>query len=223
MRLRLLMAGLVVFGGWQMGHAGYLLAKAELAQWLLEQAWLEMRQQPPADSDSAGRVTTVPPWPWADTWPLVRMHWPALGVNQIVLAGASGRNLAFAPAHLSASVAPGDTGMSVIGGHRDTHFAFLQDVMIGDEFVLETVQGFRIGFQVKEIHITDVRHSRIALDASVPKIALVACYPFVDWEAGSPLRYLVIAEAIEHIAASHRQKVEQVPPTTAEMLTTISL
>lgn len=212
MKTRLLMAGLVLFGGWQIGHGAYMLAKAELAQWLLEQAWHEMRME-----YQAGKVAaTVPPWPWADTWPMAKLHWPALDRELIVLAGASGRNLAFGPAHLSASVAPGQSGISVIGGHRDTHFAFLQQVVPGDEFFLETVDGSRTGFQVKEIHITDVRHSRIALDAAVPKIALVACYPFVDWQAGSPLRYLVIAEASS-------QKLEQVPPTTAEMLTTMSL
>lgn len=221
MTTRLLMAGLVVFGGWQIGHSGYLLAKAELAQWLLEQAWQEMqlarKEAMRLQGDAVDfHVDGLAPWPWADTWPMARMHWPSLQQDQIVLAGASGRNLAFGPAHLSASVLPGEVGVSVIGGHRDTHFAFLQDVMIGDQFVLETAEGIRIGFQVKEIHITDVRHSRIALDASIPKIALVACYPFVDWEAGSPLRYLVIAEALG-------QKFEQVPPTTAEMLTTMSL
>ena len=31
MKTRLLMAGLVLFGGWQIGHGAYMLAKAELA------------------------------------------------------------------------------------------------------------------------------------------------------------------------------------------------
>jgi sortase A len=117
---------------------------------------------------------------------------------------------------LSASVPPGQKGVSVIGGHRDTHFEFLQNVVAGDQFLVEQVDGSLTTFRVSEIYITDVRHSRIALDAAVPKIALVACYPFVDWQAGSPLRYLVIAEAAS-------QKLEPVPPTSAEMLTTISL
>ena len=212
MKLRLLMAGLVIFGGWQTGQGAYTLAKAELAQWLLEEAWLEMRKQIRQAPGAGG----IPPWPWADTWPMVKLHWPDLDQELIVLSGASGRNLAFGPAHLSASVPPGQKGVSVIGGHRDTHFEFLQNVVAGDQLLVEQVDGSLTTFRVSEIYITDVRHSRIALDSAVPKIALVACYPFVDWQAGSPLRYLVIAEAVS-------RKLEQVPPTSAEMLTTISL
>ncbi|MDX1694346.1 MAG: class GN sortase [Ketobacteraceae bacterium] len=213
MKSRLLMAGLVVFGGWQLSQSAYLLAKAELAQWLLEAAWQEMRERAKPGSL---QTDVVPPWPWADTWPVAKLSWPELDQELIVLAGASGRNLAFGPAHLSASVLPGERGVSVIGGHRDTHFAFLQNLVIGDHFVLERTDGTRVRYQVREIHVTDVRESRIALDSAVPKIALVACYPFSDWQAGSPLRYLVIAEASS-------QKLEPVPPTTTEMLTTMSL
>lgn len=230
MKTRLLMAGLVVFGGWQLGYSSYLLAKAELAQWLLEQAWQEMRREQAqsivSNSHQAQPLRMqqgIAPWPWADTWPLAKLSWPALNQELIVLAGASGRNLAFGPAHLSASVAPGATGVSVIGGHRDTHFAFLSQAKLGDRFVIERADGRQYRFQVKEILITDVRESHIGLDSDVAKIALVACYPFADWQSGeaggasSPLRYLVLAEQVGS------QKLEQVPPTTAKMLATIGL
>lgn len=216
MKLKLLLAGLVLFGGWQLGQGAYLLAKAELAQWLLQQAWQEMQTAAKVSATSNQAAQKVPPWPWADTWPLAKLYWDSHDQELIVLAGGTGRNLAFGPAHISASALPGEQGVSVIGGHRDTHFAFLQNVAIDDEFALERINGELLRFQVKEILITDVRESRIALDSPVAKIALVSCYPFTDWEAGSPLRYLVIAELIS-------SKVEQVPPTTSKMLTTMSL
>ena len=224
MKTRLLMAGLLVFGGWQIGHGGYLLAKAELAQYLLEQAWKEMRLHV---QESFNSYKPVSPWPWADTYPLAKLHWQSLDQSLIVLAGASGRNLAFGPAHLSASVSPGDQGVSVIGGHRDTHFAFLQQVVVGDQFDVELINGVIHRFQVKEISITDVRKSRIALDSNESKIALVACYPFSDWQPGGALRYLVLAERISSklLVSGEKTygKVEQVPPTSLQMKTTMSL
>lgn len=248
---RLLTAGLLLFGGWQLGQGAYLLAKAELAQWLLAQAWAEMQAnaqresasdgmnqhdgvaQDPLnsvashhDNDAAGvdgksaGLKPVPPWPWADTWPMAKMNWPSLNKELIVLEGASGRNLAFGPARLSASAVPGQPGVSVIGGHRDTHFEFLQQVLIGDEFVVEMADGVEHRFQVTEIIIADVRESQIRLDSDVAKIALVACYPFSELGAESPLRYLVLADLIQ---VKKTGKVERVPPTTQKLLTTMSV
>ena len=45
--------------------------------------------------------------------------------------------MAFGPGHLSASSLPGQPGNSVIAGHRDTHFNFLQYVEVGESLVIE--------------------------------------------------------------------------------------
>lgn len=179
--------GLLVAALWFAGKAGYMEAKAELAQYLLEEAWVKRLQD--------GKEHK--PWPWADTTPIARLSFPAHKKQLVVLAGASGRNLAFAPAHLSASVLPGQEGVSVIGGHRDTHFAFLQWMNIGDEILLQNQHGEHTVFQVDEIMIADVRHSEIRLDADESVLALVACFPFDSADVGGPLRYMVLArEAI---------------------------
>lgn len=187
MATRLMMAGLMVFGGWQLSQGIYLKAKAELAQYLLEDAWIQMQ----------GGKASQQPWPWADTSPLVKLHFPALGQQFIVLEGASGRNLAFGPAHMSASVKPGHAGVSVIGGHRDTHFQMLQELMLGDAIHVEHSDGRQQHFTITNIQITDIRKSNILLDSETPTLALVSCYPFDALEAGGPLRYLVIAEKSE--------------------------
>jgi hypothetical protein len=48
------------------------------------------------------------------------------GKNWYILAGASGRNLAFGPTHVSSKSIPGEKGNSVIIGHRDTQFNSLK-------------------------------------------------------------------------------------------------
>ena len=175
---------LVVAGCWQLGQAGYLVAKATLAQHLLNHAWGEMK---------AG-ATAVKPWPWADTYPLVKLRLGIGGQPMIVLAGASGRNLAFAPAHVSGSVKPGENGVSVIGGHRDTHFFTLQHAQVNDVLSIEYPDGQYLEYRVVSIEVVDSRTSRIALDSEQPMLALVACYPFDGLSSGGPLRFVVVAE-----------------------------
>lgn len=178
---------LMVLAIWFLGESAYMSAKAELAQYLLEEAWLRHLQ------DGAEHR----PWPWADTSPIARLVFPRQNKRLVVLSGASGRNLAFGPAHLSASVLPGQLGVSVIGGHRDTHFSFLRHVQLGEQLVLQTSDGRERRFEIVQIQVTDVRDSDILLQAEEPVLALVACYPFAALDSGGPLRYLVIARPVE--------------------------
>ena len=164
----------------------WIPVKAELAQILLERAWTEVR---------SGRVATRP-WPWADTSPIARLAIPELGVSWIVLAGASGRNLAFAPSHMDGSAMPGDIGVAMISGHRDTHFAVLEQLGVGAKLVVETADGATYSYQVTTTQIVDSTHARIRLDSSERLLVLTTCYPFDAVTAGGPLRFIVEAKSL---------------------------
>lgn len=177
------LAGLLVaLGGWQVGAAGWIHAKAWLAQALLETAWQR----------TLATGAPAKPWPWADTWPVARLAAPAHGAEMIVLAGGSGRTLAFAPGHVDGSPLPGRPGTSVIGGHRDTHFAFLERLRPGDALVVEDAAGSH-RFRVAETRVVDSRTTRIEPAGTLPALALVTCYPFDAIIPGGPLRYVVLA------------------------------
>ena len=75
-RLAFVLALLV--GGWHLGQAAYIAAKAELAQVLIGKAW---------QRTLAGEQA-VKPWPWADTWPVARLIMAERDVDLFVLAGA---------------------------------------------------------------------------------------------------------------------------------------
>jgi sortase A len=169
-----------------LGIGFWIPVKAEAAQWLLERAWQEVRSGQPA----------ARPWPWADTSPISRLTIPSLEASWIVLSGASGRNLAFAPSHLDGSAAPGAFGVSVIAGHRDTHFAVLEDLVRDSEIVLEDAAGNRVRYRVLRIEVVDATTTSLRLDADRAMLALVTCYPFDAVTAGGPLRYVVTAQAI---------------------------
>ncbi|MCK7593925.1 class GN sortase [Pseudomarimonas salicorniae] len=160
--------------------AGWIHAKAALSQVLLRQAWLESRL------DGA----THRPWPWADTHPVALLRVTELEVEQVVLAGDSGRVLAFGPGWAPASASPEGGGTIVISGHRDTHFAWLRSLVRGDRVELETTQGLRT-WQVSEMRVADSRRERIALDADRGELLLVTCWPFDAVRAGGPMRYVV--------------------------------
>ncbi len=187
-------AGFVLLGlgGWQLGAAGYIHAKAWLAQVLLSQAWAETLAGAAADGRTGGALEK--PWPWADTGPVARLRVPDLGVDEIVLAGASGRTLAFGPGHLDQTAMPGEVGHSVLSGHRDTHFAFLRDLAPAMKLEVQRTDGGWRSYQVRGSEVIDSRTAELSLAADRPALTLVTCWPFDAVEAGGPLRYAVYAE-----------------------------
>ena len=172
---------LLCLGFWQLGHGAYIPAKAWVAQGLMLRAWSRVTD---------GQANPAP-WPWADTWPVARMSAKGGDIDLIVLAGGSGRTLAFGPGHLSASALPGQRGNSVIAGHRDTHFSFLQDLAIGETLQLETSDGREHNYKVVDLDVVDSRRSSIVLDIDESVLSLVTCYPFDATVAGGPMRYVV--------------------------------
>ena len=181
--LGIVAALLVGVATWQLGHGLWIHAKARLAQHLLQRAWARTR---------AGE-RDVKPWPWADTWPVARLTAPEHGIDLIVLAGASGRTLAFGPGHVDGSAMPGALGTAMVTGHRDTHFAFLQHLRAGDRLVAEVPGRPPTIYRVTETTVIDARSAAVANDDDASALVLVTCYPFDAITAGGPLRYVVAA------------------------------
>ncbi len=182
MRRRLVLPALLV-GVLCFGYAGYIPAKAWLAQRLLDHAW---------ERRLAGSVQ-VRPWPWADTRPAARLVQPRLNIDQIVLDGASGRVLAFGPGHVVGSARPGERGNIVLSGHRDTHFRWLDRLVLGDELVLKTVDGGQRRYRVGRLAVH--HESEVALlDAHAgDQLRLLTCYPFDAIDPGTTERFVVTA------------------------------
>ncbi len=167
---------------WQLGQGGYLHAKAVLAQQLIKQAWQE----------TLANLQQHKPWPWADTWPVGRLQVPAQNIDLYVLAGDSGRTLAFGPGHRFGSALPGGIGTTLISAHRDTHFGFLKRLTVGDEILFQGVDGQWQHYQVSNstvVHEADT----IADTSENNRLALVTCYPFDAILPGGPLRFVVFA------------------------------
>jgi sortase A len=183
-RLERLAVGTLIALGLALLATGFWMpAKAELAQHLLNRAW---RRAVAGDAEAK-------PWPWADTHPVARLTLPSSGEPLTVLAGASGRNLAFAPALVDGTAAPGTHGVSVIAGHRDTHFRQLPSLAIGDELTLERPDGSVYAYQVAALDVVDSERAELRLDADESVVVLVTCWPFDAVTVGGSWRYVVTA------------------------------
>jgi sortase A len=167
------------------GQGLWIHAKAILAQVLLERAF--------AQTLATGKP--VKPWSWADTWPEARIEFPRLGKSAIVLHGSSGQALAFGPGHVERTPDAGNPGTAIYAAHRDTHFAFLGDVAIGDEIRVTRQDGATFRFRVTGTEV--VRWDASGIDPLAPgqRLVLATCWP-LDGKFGGPLRYLVRAEMI---------------------------
>jgi len=181
------------------GKGTYIHAKAGLAKYLLRSSWQETIE----------KKDTVKPWPWADTWPVARMIVPEHETDLVVLEGDSGNVLAFGPGHMTLSSLPGQPGNSIISGHRDTTFRFLQRVQIGDRIIIQTQEGSMVPFKVVATQIIDEAVLDMNIETDLPLVTLVTCYPFDAVVPGGPERYLVFAEYddAEQIAAIAGQEM----------------
>jgi sortase A len=160
------------------GHAAWIPVKAWLGQQLLEQAW----QARLAGNEGAR------PWPWADAYPVAELVIPRLGMRQLVLDGASGRHLAWAPG----AVTPIDGRDIILSAHRDTHFAPVANISHGDEIILRNEDRER-RYRVAWLDIVDSRYQELVTHGDRDRLTLVTCYPFDASSAGGPLRLVVTA------------------------------
>jgi sortase A len=169
----------------------WIHAKALLAQALLENAF----------GATLASGHPVKPWSWADTWPVARIEVPRLGREAIVLAGASGQALAFGPGHVERTPDAGDEGTAVFAAHRDTSFAFLGELRVGDEIRVTRRDGRMFRFRVTGTAVVRWDASGIDPHADGRNLVLATCWP-LDGKLSGPLRYLVHAEIVDGLAAA---------------------
>lgn len=167
-----------------LGQGSYIQGKAWLAQYLIDQAWQQALTTPEQQ---------VKPWFYADSYVTAQLNWPSQKQTLTILAGASGRNLAFAPSHFLPSGELGSERGVLIAGHNDTHFAFLQKVKVGEQFSLQTQNGEIEQYQVRGIDVIHQSQDDFLKQAG---LYLLTCYPFNSLVSGTELRLLVAADKV---------------------------
>ncbi|AEG11760.1 sortase [Shewanella baltica OS183] len=196
---RFLVVGLFLIGATLLGKGLYMQAKAHFAQYLIEQAWTKTL----ADGQSHK------PWSWADTYPVAKLSIyreqaansdieAELNDSLYVLAGASGRNLAFGPSLVLSSAPAGQKGNTVIAGHRDTHFAILNGMAVGRRLSLQTLKGNNIIYEVVATQVVNETETQFMAPSDDNRLTLITCYPFDALQGGAELRFVVQAIPVEN-------------------------
>jgi sortase A len=123
---------------------------------------------------------------------LTLLSFPRLGRTLLVADGDAAEDLLAGPARMTWSALPGAGGNCVIAGHRDTHFAILKEVRVGDSIV--TVRaGVRTHYNVTDLTVAGARERRYYGATQGPTLTLVTCFPF-HYLGRAPKRYIVRAE-----------------------------
>ena len=176
-------AFLAALATWELGRGAWIQAKAWLAQSLIAHAW--------ARTLSGERQAK--PWPWAESWPVARLTVPRLGIERYVLAGTDGAATAFGPGHVSGTPLPGEAGNSVIGGHRDTHLAFLAKLKPGDTLIAERADGRRVTYRVSATQVLERREVWVTKQEGPARLTLVTGYRLDARRAAGGRRHVLVA------------------------------
>ena len=192
-------------------HIGYLECKSYLAQALLEHAWTQTQTQREEQTQAGENFRlNIKPWPWADVYPVAKLSIERLNLSYLVLNNDSGQALAFGPglSGISNNSAFDFTKTQVMSGHRDSHFEFLSQVIVGDELLVESPSGQVTSYIIDQFSVIDSRVTELYLpddllgyfseneENTSVGLVLLTCYPFNSASASTPYRYVVEAHKV---------------------------
>jgi sortase A len=144
---------------------------------------------PPMDEEDAG-APVVP----SRGESLAMLSIPRLNLSAVVLHGADDVTLRRGPGHLEGTTLPGLQGNAVIAGHRDTFFASLRRIAVGDDVYIDNARG-RVHYRVTSMRVVRSQDLRPLEPTAQATLTLVTCYPF--WVLGAaPDRFVVRATRI---------------------------
>ena len=121
---------------------------------------------------------------------MLRRHWFHQGPAESIGLPRTGRRIVYGCAHVDGTAAPGESGNCVISASRETQFAVLYDIDIGDEIIIETRAGPAFRYRVRSIRIVRRQDTAVLRDLGDRRLTLITCYP-----SRRELRYAVVATA----------------------------
>ncbi|MDX2369580.1 MAG: class GN sortase [Colwellia sp.] len=176
---------LLVTGSLLCLHASWLPIKGWLSEQLISYSWhqtIDLKKK-------------IKPWPWADTYPIAALSFERLNKHVVVLNGGDPTTLAFS----AGAIAPFNQTKSaqpfVVAGHRDSHFSFLDEVVMNDIISLADKYGQSQLYQVEAIDIVDASTGELPVLADESQLILITCYPFTNTRNTNE-RYVITAKLL---------------------------
>ncbi|MRN52943.1 class D sortase [Paenibacillus sp. LC-T2] len=119
---------------------------------------------------------------------------PALKQIIPIIHGTDEDELEKGIGHFSQSVLPGENNNSVLSGHRDTVFAKLGELKLGNTLIVETSAGI-FTYKISAIRIVHKEDLTIIVPTDHAVLTVITCYPF-HFIGAAPDRYILTADLI---------------------------
>lgn len=185
LKRRFVSLALIAFGIVLLGYVGgeywgmYLSQKHLETQWEQQAATVSASDQPKISSEQM----------------LTRILVPRIGIDAIVVEGASRKELSEGPGHMRETAEPGETGNAVITGHRDTFFRHIYELTKGDHIQVQR-NGRSFTYEVTSQKIVMPEDISVINPTMDPQLTLITCYP-TYYIGPAPKRLVVFSKLIE--------------------------
>jgi sortase A len=126
---------------------------------------------------------------------LTRVVVPKIGLDAIVVEGASRKELSEGPGHMKETAMPGETGNAVITAHRDTFFRHIYELVKGDRIQVRRA-GRVFTYEVTGKKIVMPEDVSVIRQTPDPQLTLITCYP-VYYIGPAPKRLVVSSKLID--------------------------
>ena len=117
---------------------------------------------------------------------------PVLKQELPIIQGTGDDELKKGVGHFTQSVLPGEDDNCVLSGHRDTYFAELGALKIGDQLIVQTSAGI-FTYVVNGSRIVHADDKTVIVPTDHAVLTMTTCYPF-DFIGNAPDRYIVSAD-----------------------------
>jgi sortase A len=126
---------------------------------------------------------------------LTRVVIPKIGLDAIVVEGASRKELSEGPGHMKQTAMPGQTGNAVITGHRDTFFRHIYELVKGDKIQVRRA-GSVFTYEVTGKKIVMPEDVSVIRQTPDPQLTLITCYP-TYYIGPAPKRLVVFSKLVD--------------------------
>jgi sortase A len=159
---------------------------------LTEDNAASMEPEPASDIDDSDKIL-YPLYP-AEGDNIGSLSIPVLKQKLPIIQGTGTEDLKKGVGHFIQSVLPGEKDNCVFSGHRDTVFAKLGELKIGDQLIVQTSAG-TFTYEIKYIRIVDKDDRTVIVPADHAVLTLSTCYPFL-FIGSAPYRYILSADLV---------------------------
>jgi sortase A len=120
-----------------------------------------------------------------------RVYFPKLELGVPIFHGVSEDELVRGVGHVPESGLPGDGRNIVLSGHRDTVFRRLGELEVGDQVLVDTVDGGFL-YKIVKVRVVDKDDTTVLVERPREVLTITTCYPF-RFVGSAPERYVLEA------------------------------